>query len=358
MTPDELAEASEAGPGLGRLLGALTASPEPAELAGETEAMAMFRASFGAPVSDTRVLSLPEAAGPAARRRWPYHWPVRWLAAAAVVMALLGGTTAAAYAAALPPSVQHVAHVIFGAVGVPDAAHPRPAATPPGSAPGTGSDGRPGPSRRSAPGRAAGPEPSASPSGGVAPAGPAGSGVLTVSASGAVIPGGGQVVISGQLTLTGGSSAGSVVELSDRQAGQLLWRSAGLQHATSGGDVAFTVGPLTANTEFRLQTSAGARSASLLVRIMPSVTIAETASASGRADLIVVSTQDAAAGNRVWLEAQTGGAWVPIRSARLTPAGRTAFVISTGRLHGRMLRALLLPTTRHTGSVSATVTAP
>ncbi len=101
-------------PQVSQLHDALTAPPSPAELAGEEDAVALFRSSSA-------------RRRPARRRLWR---PAVLLAAATAGALGLSGVAAAAYSGALPDTLQDAAHHTIGA----PAAHPhaKPSGTPVG----------------------------------------------------------------------------------------------------------------------------------------------------------------------------------------------------------------------------------
>jgi hypothetical protein len=167
-------------PGIDQLISILTSGPAPDELAGERDALAMFRAArastAGQPTAENATVAAstaataaapeatapeataPEAtasqaagpAGPGAtgprlvplaerfrRRAW-----VSGVAALAAAAALV----IAAYSAALPAPVQHVAYRALGFAGVPDSGSRSPGSSP--SPPGGGSGTAPAPGSR------------------------------------------------------------------------------------------------------------------------------------------------------------------------------------------------------------------
>ena len=106
--------------GLARMLAAVAGSAEPRDLAGQDAAQAAF----------TRLASRSGTSHAALRsaRRSLSERPARGrlpLAAALAVAAAGLGSTAAAYAGVLPSSIQHFAHVTFGAPPPPGDASPR-----------------------------------------------------------------------------------------------------------------------------------------------------------------------------------------------------------------------------------------
>ena len=154
-------EPSSFEPGLEHLIGALTASGHPHELAGRDAA----RAAFARPASSRRRpgRASPRRTAPrrpvSASRRRPIRiaLPARLAVAIAAVVAVLGGFTAAAAAQALPAPVQRIAYSVLAPLGVPvsqpaKSPHVQSAATrPPASAtgPASGRGGCPCPSASS-----------------------------------------------------------------------------------------------------------------------------------------------------------------------------------------------------------------
>ena len=130
MNSDLRRETGSPHPGVDRLFRTLTAGGTAAELAGEHDALAMFRANVRPPAGPAAAPAGPATApaGPATAPagswrsarilRFPVRWSVRLAAVAAAVA--VGGTAAAAYAAVLPDPVQHLAHSVLGFAGVPD----------------------------------------------------------------------------------------------------------------------------------------------------------------------------------------------------------------------------------------------
>jgi hypothetical protein len=106
-------ESSAFEPGLEHVIGALTASGHPHELAGREAALAAFRAASRQPT--------PARSARSARHRGPLRiaLPARLAVAAAAVIAVLGGLTAAAAAQVLPPQVQRIAYSVLAPLGVP-----------------------------------------------------------------------------------------------------------------------------------------------------------------------------------------------------------------------------------------------
>ena len=145
-------ESSAFEPGLEHLIGALTASGHPHELAGRDAARAAFRAASQQPTPAGRASSATTrpASTWSAWRRPPARLvlPARLAVSIAAIVAVLGGFTAAATAQALPAPVQQLAYNVLTRLGVPvsqptpshhsrsaSLGHPSPA-TAPASAPG------------------------------------------------------------------------------------------------------------------------------------------------------------------------------------------------------------------------------
>ncbi len=364
MNPDLSAETGPVEPGLAELLRTLTAGPAPGELAGEGDALAMFRANAGqsatalTTVLATEAPAPPEAAGgrQAPRR---LRWSARWAIAAATAVTLCGGMTAAAYAAVLPAPVQHLAHDVFGAVGVPDAQH-QPSSSGPGGRslqPGAAGSRRTSPGAASPSSSAGGPAPGPSASASSSPGSASAPRQLLASASASIVTAGSQVVIEGQLQSSGAGVPGTEVTLWERLTGQAAWQNAGNARTNSAGNVAVTVPVLTQNAVFRLA-GTGAVSPAVLVRVSPLVSAVLEEGSGGVFDVLAVSTQDAQSGNEVVLQVETASGWAYVRENRLTAAGTTSFTLSGKRLQNRQVRAELLGTLRHAGSISNQVTVP
>ena len=126
-------ESSASEPGLEHLIGALTASGHPHELAGRDAALAAFQAASQRPAPAGRARSVlgrsvlgrsvlgRSAWRRSAWRRRPIHvaLPARLAVTVAAIVAVLGGFTAAATAQALPAPVQQLAYNVLAPLGVP-----------------------------------------------------------------------------------------------------------------------------------------------------------------------------------------------------------------------------------------------
>jgi len=393
MSSDLTDGAASADPGIDQLFRILTAGPTRNELAGERDALAMFRANAGplaspaarhrapAAVNGTPAVAngtpavakgttVPIPVGrPATEKRhdrrvqWPGRWSMRL--AAAGVIAIVGGTAAAAYASALPAPVQDLAHKVLGIVGVPASHHHLGTAGTHGHH-GSGPAGLSGssPGRHGHPSQTAKASPSphahASPTASLSSPKATGPAVLAASASSTDIAAGTVPVIDGQLTRSGTGVKGVTVTLVERLAGHPFWHVAGTGQTTSGGNVAIAAKPLAENAAFRLRIPGGVHSASVLITVRPQVTVVLTESSALR-DLLAVTTQFANRGNVVWLQVQSAsGSWINVRSKRLTAAGTTWFSLSRQRFKDKTVDVMLVATVRH-GSASsntATVEAP
>ena len=347
MNSDLRSETGSPHPGVDRLFRTLTAGGTSAELAGEHDALAMFRTNVGPPAGPAAV---PAGFAPSTRVfRFPVRWGVRLAAVAAAVA--VGGTAAAAYAAVLPQPVQHLAHSMLGFAGVPDRQG--------GSAPGTsGRQGRQ-PHQQPHPALALSTPamtPSGSPAGATGTASPTpGAGELLLSATAASvhITAGSGAVIDGQLMRSGAGVQGVTVTLVERLAGHAAWRVAGSGPTTSDGNVAVSVPALTANAVFRLAVPGAVVSPSVTVTVSPPVTAVLDVGPAALADTLVVSTEYARAGDVVALQVQTAdGSWLSLRYRRLGAGGQASFGLSGTRLGNRAVRAVLLATVSHAAALS------
>ncbi len=379
MTSDLPGEPGALDPGLDQLFRALTAVATPQELAGEQDALAMFRANVRPPAS-----TVPVGTGAASPVRdttgaWrgtrgrfgiaaatsrrsagrAFRAPIRWSVGLAAAAALaLGGAAAAAYASALPAPVQHLAHAVLGFAGVPDD-NPGSAPSPPRhhrhAGPASGhsatspAEVTPAPtasgSAGGSPSASASPTPTAS-------APPAGPSLLSASAASAVITAGADAVIDGRLTRSGKAVPGVTVTLVERLAGHLKWRVAGTEQTNSEGNVAVQVAALDTNAVFRLTIHGAAPSAGVRVIVQPPIAAVLNPVPGSTRDVLAVSTQYARRGNVVVLQVQSAdGSWAYLRSKRLNAAGQTTFILSGKRLKNREVRVVLLATVRHGESV-------
>jgi hypothetical protein len=365
-------------PGLDRLLRTLASGPTPGELAGEQQALAMFRANIHPPTHDTArlpVTASPEAPVPPGRSR---TGAIRRLAAAtgssgqaasririrlaaASAAVVVGGFAAAAYAAVLPAPVQHVAYQAFHIFGVPDAHHGQATGGQNGAS-GLSKPHRTGPAGSTGPGPSHAGSPGTSKSGSPRPPGgaksptptsAAGNAAVTATATAAQIPAGSSDTIDGQLTRGGAALPGVTVKLWERLAGTQTWSVAGQETTGSTGEVAIDVTSLTTNATFRLTDPDGPVSGPVPVTVVPGITTTLVQGPRGLRDYVHVTTQFARPGNRVQLEELENGTWVVIRTQRLGPQGKATFVLGARRFNGVELQVVLLATLRHAQAVSS-----
>jgi hypothetical protein len=349
MNSDLRGETGSPHPGVDRLFRTLTAAGTSAELAGEHDTLAMFRAN----IHPRAGLEAEHAGSRRSARvfRLPVRWGVRLAAVAAAVA--VGGTAAAAYAAVLPEPVQHLAHSVLGFAGVPD----RPA----GSFHGTSGHHARSPHDQPHPVLAVStPAGSSAAATGTASATPGAGGlVLSATAASTRITAGSGAVIDGRLTQSGAGVQGVTVTLVGRLAGQEAWRVAGSGQTTSDGNVAVSVPALTANAVFRLVVRGAALSPSVAVKVSPPITAILDVSSTGVSDLLVVSTEYARAGDVVVLQVQAAdGSWLFLRNRPLNASGKTSFGLSGKRLGDRDVRVVLLATVTHATAVSIAVLVP
>jgi hypothetical protein len=364
--------------GLDRLFKTLASGPMPEELAGEQQALAMFRANIHPPAGATAKLPVTAAPGAPVPRAPHGSGAIRQrarlrlaaprarlrLAAAATVVALVGGFAAAAYAAALPGPVQHMAYQALHIFGVPDSHHGsgstggRNGALGPGShrSGSTGSSqpgsrvGSPGASKSASPGSAAAKNPT--------PTSGTGNATVTASAAQAQIPAGDSDTIDGQLTRAGAALAGITVSLWELPAGHLEWSLVGRANTGSTGDVAIGVTGLTTNATFRLTDPDGPVSPAVQVSVVPEVSTTIVLGPRGVEDYLHVTTKFARPGDTVELAAFHDGTWVVVRQQKLNAGAKTTFVLGAHKFSGVELEVVLLATRRHAQAVGSPLTAP
>jgi hypothetical protein len=369
---DLLGDIASSEPGLDALLGLLTADPTPDELAGEANALAMFRSSRR-PAAALPGPPPPEPGGPGPRAPGPHaprpHAPGRRASsghtgwhprsarrlAAAVTLAAAAGLAAAAYTEALPAPLQHVAYGVLGFAGVPDAGHPRPAtASPHPAGPGRARGGSPSPGAAQPPSAAATPQPGASAPGAPLPAGPQ---ALSVTVASGRIVAGGSETFTGRLTDHGRAVAGASLSLQERQAGEPSWHPVGSVTTGPDGRAVVTASGLTRNAGFRLAGPDGALSRPVLVIVTPPVSASVASGPGGQGDMLTASSPLASPGNAVVLQTWTGKRWRNVQVHGLNGAWQATFLVrALGP--GREYRMVLLATAAHGMSVSNTVTIP
>lgn len=375
MTADLPGGVGPGEPGLDQLLRVLTSSPEPAELAGERAALAMFRANpqpaataaiAAATSAATSPAAVPAVASPASSRWRGLRRHGRQAGRlAAVTVALAGGFAAAAYTAVLPAPAQHVAYRVLGFAGVPDVHRSLPSArgTP---APGGTHLGGPAPVRRASPAvgsprRSAGAGPSASPTARPtasrsrsATAAPV---TLTLTVAHGRIAADAGDVFAGWLTGQGGAIQGAKLSLFERAPGQPSWMPAGAATTGPAGRAVLTVAELTSNAVFRVTGPGAAVSPPVLVTVIPPVSASLTSGPLGRAYVLAASSPFAVPGDYVVLQIGSGGQWLDLRARRLDSGDQADFVVRPHAL-ARIYRVVLLATPAHGRSVGIPVTVP
>ena len=321
-------------PALEGLFRALTADGTAGELAARQAALEMYRTS----------------------RRRPRRLRLAFsMSTAAAAIVLVGGISAA-YAAALPAPVQHIAYRMLGSIGVPDAHRaapssgtPRLAATIPPASSARGS----APSRSPAPASSAPASPRCPCPTGKPVAGAASN--LVLSAAQAHIPAGGDAVLSGRLAAGSRPEAGVRVRLYERAAGTSGWRVAASGVTDGRGDVTLTVPGLTSDAVFRLTGPRGAVSASVLVTVIPPVSLdLAPGLLPGRARLTVMAPL-ADPGDVVVLQELSGGVWHRVAAHVLGPHRRALFSVLIPAEGGAEYRVVLPRTIAHGRSVSSPV---
>jgi hypothetical protein len=342
--------------GLDELLRALSGPAAPAELAGEQSAVAMFRNSLtsSAGAGHERRGGAGRTAGQgrfATRQiRRPTRWNLRLVAATAVV--LCGGVAAAAYAAALPAPVQRLAHEVFHFAGVPDGQ--------PGSGPAGSGHGAPAGNRPAAAANPGSPAPSgAAPSVGVqGPSAGTGAAVLSATADSTQVTAGTGVLITAQLSWPGHPVTGLTMTVLERPDLTAAWHDVGSAPASAAGNAVVVVPVVGTDAVFRVVVPGIAVSPPVRITVVPAVSVALQAG-SGKTDVLTVSVPYGQAGDVVVLQVSThGGGWTYLQQGALTPLRRASFPLSATRLGGTEIRAVLLPTGLHDGSMSAPITVP
>ena len=264
------------------------------------------------------------------------------------------GTVSAAYAAALPASVQHLAHQVLGFAGVPDSEHL-------GAGPGSAQHRHPGasssaPASRSG-GGAAGPTPSQPGSGpsvspsphptrsSGAPAPPPAQ--LSIAAGQHEIAAGGTAVLVARVSQGGHAASGMTVRLFERTAGQLSWRVVGTAATSASGQATVRVSGLASNASFRF-TADGRISQPVTVTVVPAVTLT-TVSQPGAHHRTALLAAFPTPGRATWWcckcrSTAPGGTCGPGGSAA---NHERLFLVTTRLFAGRAMRAALLPTRTH-----------
>lgn len=334
MTDDLSPYADEA------VLAALTAPGTPAELAGEAEMLAAFRAAV--PRRPRRRLAVRLGAGGA-------------VFAGAVVLS--GGVAAAAYNNSLPAPVQNVAHSIAGWAAVP--AHhkkssttvekkPGPVLTPPPAASSTApvAPATTAPARttkrhhhRAKPHKhsvkvtpsasaTAAPTPTPTPTVSTTPTPtPLVPSALSASVTSMQVPANSGVTISGRLTTSAGVPVpNDDVTLYERPVASGTMTQIGEGQTDANGDVSFGVPALTQNVRLMLR-AGGVHSAVVTVVETPTISVATIP--NGTTESVSVSTIGATPGDTVSLLERENGQWQAIQTGQLDATGAVSWSIPT-----------------------------
>ena len=311
---------------------ALRAPGTPAELAGEGEVLATYRATMPRH-SLRRVIGRFGVGG----------------TAVVGVIAMSGGVAAAAYTQALPAPVQTIAHHVFGAVGVPAKPPSRPhrqgAAPAPRQAPSpTTTPTADAGGKTTRPHRPAAAEPSSSPSPTSAPSptqAPTSTPVQTPSPTIRPIPptrpkaaaisiaapsrrvsAGDVVVVSGTVTSTSGQPIPNrAVRLVERPAGASVRTVVARARTSADGTVVLDTAPIERTTVVRLIVGKKAHSKRLRIVLVPTV------SASAGGGVVTVSTTGAQPGDTVKLLRRTRSGYAVMRKGQLDAAGSVTFSV-------------------------------
>jgi hypothetical protein len=330
--------------GLDHLVRALTADGHPAELAGRDAALAAFRA---ASQSSPRRAPMRSPLG---------RMPARLAAVVAAGAAALAGVTAAAYAQALPAPVQHIAHTVFAAVGVPNS-QPQPASTghqdrttpAAGQASTTGGTsqgaGCPCPATTSA-------TPSPTTAAHV---------TLTLSAARDRVPGYAIDVFAGRVTKHGHPAAGVTVQLLQRPAGSTTWRLAASGKTGPHGRFRLLTPRLTTTSAFRV--SGPDSSHSVPVRVTVGARVRLKLVTGKVNDHLIVIARAARPGDMAVLEERVAGSWTRVSSQPLGAAYQASFPVAAKTAAAHHYRGVVLiagfrvpgtavwvPRAKHTGA--------
>jgi hypothetical protein len=398
-------------PDLGQLFSDLASPPVDSELAGQQAALSMFRAvraeqaaataqatamrTDPAIAAQTRILG--PATGKPTRRPAGSNRARRTsakpgssvkkarvggrLVAFALVLAFAGSFAAAGYAAALPASLQRVAHQILGFAGVPDSPDRQPQGTPtspatsrpvghhsPASSP--SSPTSPRPSRHNSPKpKHKSHSPSPHPSSPGRSTGPV---QIAIAASQQEITAGQSVQITASLTKHSQLATGikvTLLELAASPSGQKGgpggpgapdrrgWQVVGKTVTDSHGQATFPVSDLTTNAIFRIAGPGGAVSQRLAVVVVPPITATLESGPHPKLDLLVASSPLAQRGDIVELEADKNGQWRVARVRHLHENGQAVFNVPLRKI-SVTYRVVLLATRVHAESESSPVPAP
>lgn len=359
LPPDDLLLGD---PVLAPLLGALTADPTPAELAGQDTAVAMYRAA--------------RAVGPRAVRRGARARDGRarargaTLAAVSTLAVVAGGLAAAGYAAMLPGPLQHVVHQIFGfpdARGGAATAQGGPSNGTPGT--GHGAGGNHGPH-----GQVGNPQPQTVP-GELRPSlWDLGTQLSAWAASNGRLAVGHPVVITATLTDNGRAVPGARLGLLEQTAGQPRWQLVTLARTGSLGTAALRAPALTANARFQVTEQRGTDhgrvvSKPVTVMVIPPVSLRVHGGKHGKRVVFIVRCPFAAGGDVVRLQVRQGpasrqgnqrvgngggwpsGKWQTEGATKLSKNGKALFEITAPEAD-LAYRVVLVATAEHGWSLS------
>ncbi len=358
------------------LVQALRAPATPAELAGETEALAAFRAS-----------------GPKRSRRRMARRLGTGAGTLAVAVALSGGV-AAAYTHSLPDPMQSVAHGLLGAVGVPA---PHPAAhravakathphgshgsglTPSVTGPATSTSTSSLPSSRATPRPSASvvpvgpaPEPTRSPAVAVehrsatptphpSPTASSPSPIrvfpasLDGTASATRIPAGTGVTLSGRVTSVSGAAVPNrKVVAQARPAGQgLPWAKVGTGRTDGDGDVSVSVPVLNRTTRVRLVAARGVHSKPATVVVVPM--LSASLSPDGKKYTVTMASAGLQPGDVLVVSRRLRGRRVVVHRVTVDGSGTAQFVVAVPRKHDVTFRVTARRTASHAAAAATFV---
>ena len=322
------------------VVAALRAPAQPAELAGENAAVAMFHSARSASVVRRgRRLRRAGVAG----------------VGVALALALTGGV-AAAYTTGLPDPMQNALHSAIEPLGLPAPLtgpalrlkksqrelHRAGPVVPPALRHSPAPSGRPLP-RASTPvdkpspsPQPASPQPAATRPPSPAPAPPPPS--LSAAVSRHVVPVHGAVVLAGRLTRGGSGLSGRTVYAAELVPGQ-YWHRVGSAQTGSDGSVTVTV-TLTSNVRLRLVTAGGVVSPSSSVAVVPKLSISVARSQGKR--IATVTVDGARPAEPLVLLRRDGTSWTRVATTSVSAGTFTVPGPAATRVHYRVR----LPATR------------
>ena len=302
------------------LVAALRAPATPAELAGQDQALAMFRAAR------------PGVRGRTLRRLG--------LSGAGIVLGLgLTGGVAAAYTTGLPDPMQNALHSAIKPFGVPapPTAHTRRLrqqlrrARELAGLRGTAQHRHPlgpvprhrenettalPPTRASMPGA---PAPSSSPTSAAAPAS------LSATPSTTVVPVHSGLVVSGRLARGGSGLSDRPVYLAELAPGTSGWRRVAAGRTDSDGAVSLTVPALTSNVRLRLVSESGVTSRQIPIAVVPALSVTLARSQGQR--VATVTADGGVAGDDLVLLRRNGTAWTKVAATTLDGSSSGTFTV-------------------------------